>query len=84
MLDHAMAELETCRSGLPITEEGVVAEDIHGVLTARAGGVLRKHLHAQSVSEQGTVVEAVKGLLEGRDQNLEGPKVSGRVKDILL
>ena len=54
MFDKAMAELETCGGGLPITEEGVVVEDIHGVLTTWVGGVLMKHVHAQLVPEHGS------------------------------
>ena len=45
MVDHGMAELETCRSGLPITEEGMIAEDIHGVVHKRVAclGKIYKH-----------------------------------------
>ena len=51
----------------------MVAEDIHGVLLARAGGLLMKHLHAWAVQEQGTVMEAVKSLLEDRDRHSYQP-----------
>ena len=60
MLDEAVTELETCRSGLSVAEEGVIAKDIHGVQATEAAGMLSEHLHAQAIPKQRTVVEAAR------------------------
>ena len=68
-----MTELETCGCGLSGAEECVVAKDVHGVLAAGAASLLREHLHTEAVPEHGTVVEAIKSLLESRDRHNQQP-----------
>ena len=73
MLNKAMTQLEASRRRLSATKECVIAKDIHRIVTAWAAGVLREHRHTQAIPEEGTVMEAIKGLMEARDWDSQQP-----------
>ena len=72
-IELIIAELEHSGGGAPAVQEGMIGKDIHKSLTPHVGCIIRQHQQAQTILEEGAVVEARHGLLQAWDWGSQRP-----------